>query len=36
MRSLREIAAALAEFGFTMARGKSFSASQMKRLVGRE
>lgn len=36
VRSLREIATDLAELGFTTAKGKPFSASQVKRLVGRE
>ncbi|MDB5244052.1 MAG: serine recombinase [Spirosoma sp.] len=35
-RSLREIAADLAELGFTTAKGLPFSASQVKRLVGKE
>ncbi len=33
-RSLRQIAAELADIGYTTAAGKAFSASQVRRLLG--
>lgn len=36
VRSLREIAAALSDLGYTTANGKAFSASQVQRIIGKE